>query len=348
MNPDGSLQPKAPVTDLMNAQTPEQAERSLQESLDKQKIIRTYESDIAKEIERKKASVVSIAIAESTVKNNSATISNNSSSRTSSPSTSVAGKKMLYAVLSLIFIGGGVAGGYYLYLQSPLAPVTPVKNPTQQLGSGIIAVNKQRTINITGQTANTLRNVINAPTSTSSIPGVGTITEFVFGTRASGASTTTPLTRVSVVNFFTLAEFNAPDTFTRSLTAPWMFGMYQGDSATPFIILTTDFYQNAYAGMLKWESSIVDDFANIFTYPQADTATPGNTVTGRPLASFYGIHGTWSDAVIKNKDVRIFKNDAGNILLMYAFLDKNTLIIAPQEQVIREVIDRIEKRTYVR
>jgi hypothetical protein len=52
--------------------------------------------------------------------------------------------------------------------------------------------------------------------------------------------------------------------------------------------------------------------------------------------------------VIQNKDVREFRDENGNILFLYAFIDNSTLAIAQTEEAMNEVITRFEKKAYVR
>jgi hypothetical protein len=65
-------------------------------------------------------------------------------------------------------------------------------------------------------------------------------------------------------------EINAPDILVRTLTPSWMLGIFTDSNGqkSAFVIVTTNFFQNAFAGMLQWESVMSDDlkqylFANV-------------------------------------------------------------------------------------
>src|SRR6185295_2723357 len=71
------------------------------------KALRTFESDVAEAMTKKKTSVASIALAQNRVKEKGDRIQTTESKH-------VVGKSMLF-ILSVILIGGGLIGGYYLY-----------------------------------------------------------------------------------------------------------------------------------------------------------------------------------------------------------------------------------------
>jgi hypothetical protein len=236
-----------------------------------QKTIRTYESDIAEAIEHKKASQVSINLAEvqrqrvqgMTVAESDAT-----------PHGSI-GKNILKILISIILIAAGGLGGYYLYSISPLALQPIITQQTAPLVPAIIMPDAQKTINIQGQSPAQI--VSQIASQATSVVGEGQITELIFYQTSSpsvdGSSQTTGAIRITAPEFISMMGLTPPDVLTRSLTDSWMFGLYGGESgATPFIILTTNFFQNAFSGMLKWEPTMADDLSNLFSFaPQSQS-----------------------------------------------------------------------------
>jgi hypothetical protein len=137
--------------------------------------------------------------------------------------------------------------------------------------------------------------------------------------------------------------------------------------------LTNNFFQNAYAGMITWEKTMPDDLVNVFGYadttalpisfaytsPTSTSALPNfasSTATSSipsfvyttPISSYFTIQGSFKDGVIKNKDVRAFTEPDGTILVLYSFVDNNTIVITTDENTLAEIINRLEKQTFIR
>lgn len=296
-----------------------------------QKPIRTYESDIALAMANRKTSVATIAIAESERK----TASN---INTNVPKTKYT-RQTIMALLSIILIGGGVIGGYYLYLNSPLAivgiPQTTIKT------SNVIPIDIQKKVWVGASQGNQLAQIIVNESVSQNIPN-GKIAEFI-PTIENGTTTS----RITSSQFIMRMKFDMLDVLKRSLLDKWMIGSYAiDDQKLPFIVLTTDFFQNAFAGMLKWESSMPDDLAKILNY--YEKAHENDTTSTTSISSFFNIQGKYSDKIIRNRDVREFTNSRGETLFLYSFISKDTIIIATSEVTLDALIDRIEKQTFVR
>lgn len=153
---------------------------------------------------------------------------------------------------------------------------------------------------------------------------------------------------MNTTDFLTQTGIPAPDMLFRSLNDQWMLGTYDDNGiAAPFLVLTNNFFQNAYAGMIAWEKTMPDDLASIFGYETKALAGEGNA-TGTPPASYFTIQGAWDDGVIQNKDVRVFTKPDGTVLLLYSFVDNNTIVITTDENALAEIINRLEKQTFIR
>lgn len=296
-----------------------------------QKPIRTYESDVAEALANKKSSVMTMAIAENKRKTGEESISNTEPTQV--------GRKIFMVVLSTVLIVAGLGGGYYLYLKSPLAPQTNQK--TVNKIPSIISPDSQTLLSVNTAKENQLIQIIsnalqNSDTSNDSVG------EFIL-TQTNGSTTL----RVMSSDFIQRLNTSMPDTLIRSLTDSWMLGVYGiEDQKLPFVILKTDFFQNAFAGMLKWESDMPDELATLLNYRDKARSEDVNSTTS--IASFFTLRGKFEDRIILNRDVREFKNDRGELLVLYSFVDKDTLIIATSEGVLKGLIERIEKQTYMR
>jgi hypothetical protein len=300
-----------------------------------QKSIRTYESDIANAIQHKSVSRVSMTMAEEEKRQENANVVVVAQTDDSKKGHGSLVKNIFIILLSLIILAAGIGATYYFYTISPLTVRQPSQptTPTTVVISSIVTPDVQKTLDITGQNGSGLIGTIEKQIgSDSNSLTSGEILEFVFGIQSS-----TTLNRVTGPQFISLLGLNPPSSFTSSLTNQWMFGTYLPASGTvdinpaPFVILTTNFFQNAFAGMLKWEPTMGSDLAGLF---------------GLQPSQWVG--GTFHDIVIKNRDAREFVDNGGNPLFLYAFIDNSTLVIAQSESALNEIIGRFESRAYVR
>jgi hypothetical protein len=58
--------------------------------------------------------------------------------------------------------------------------------------------------------------------------------------------------------------------------------------------------------------------------------------------------GSWKDGVLQNKDVRAFTKPDGTVLILYSFVDNNTIVITTDDKALSEIINRLEKQTFIR
>lgn len=339
-------------------------------------VIRTYESDVADAIQKKKASVVTMALAESRRSAEAARLTRGA--KDSAPAVRY-GVGIFKIILILIFLGAGALGSYYLYLKSPLAP--PIEKPrASNLVPSIITPDSQTFIDVDGLDEDGLLRAIRKEKA-KIIGRGGGMSEIVFVKTETGANGEVKKV-VGSGDMLTQAGVLIPDIILRSLGDRWMFGyMSVGDGGNevnrqmPFIMATNTFFQNAFAGMLRWESDMVDDLAALFeikpgqatpvTTPpttSAATSTATSTVASTtpvanattsvqltsPPISYFSIRGKFEDTTIRNKDVRRFKDAYGNTLFLYSFIDKEMMLLTTNEATFMAIIDRIEKQTHIR
>lgn len=296
-----------------------------------QRPIRTYESDVADALARKKSSVMNMVVAEKKRETGSESISNRPPSQ--------AGKKLLLIIISFVFVGAGLAGAYYLYLQSPLVP-DEAAAPVIKISS-VIMPDIQKTVATNSLNREQLTALLSGEFSKYEI-GPEKVLELIPVTTM--GSTTL---RVTGSHFVNTMEFDMPDILERSLTDRWMLGVYESNEQRfPFMVFTTDFFQNAFAGMLQWETSMQEELANILGYRERARADDALSTTS--IATFFNIRGSYEDKIIRNRDVREFISQRGEMLFLYTFIDEKTIVIGTSESTISSLLDRIEKQTFVR
>ncbi len=131
---------------------------------------------------------------------------------------------------------------------------------------------------------------------------------------------------VPIEDIFVQNNTAAPDILLRSLAPEYLFGVYFKEGNTPFIVLKNTFFQNAFAGMLAWETNLEEDLRPIINIEH-----PGPKILQK----------TFSDSLIKNKQVRILKDASGKELLFYTFTDQNTLLITTNRVALEALIDKL-------
>ncbi len=112
-----------------------------------------------------------------------------------------------------------------------------------------------------------------------------------------------------------------PSSLPRSFENDYMLGVYSFDVNAPFIILTTTDYATSYSGMLKWEPDMLSDLGSAFG------------ITSTTTSAFI-------DASVQNKDLRELKNEQGQVVLLYSFIDKNTLVITTRESILTGIVGK--------
>lgn len=308
--------------------------------------IRTYEGDVAQAMSGPKSTVVNMVLAENERRTGTASIANKPESHLV--------RNLFFTLISLIFIGSGIGIGYYVY-KTGVFNKQPVAQVSTKIPS-IVSPDTQKIINVPVLERDQLKKaLINQFSSQESNPGK--IIEFI---PAQTIGSTTK--RVSGSQFLNIIEFAMTDTLKRSLTDKWMVGVYsskeQQGKNIPFIIMTTDFFQNAYSGMLKWEPTMPEELADLFMYREngnqtnisntEESSSTTELIDNKSIHLFYNIKGVFRDRVKSNRDVREFISQKNELLILYTFLDKDTLLITTSEEVIPALIERIEKQTFVR
>jgi hypothetical protein len=130
---------------------------------------------------------------------------------------------------------------------------------------------------------------------------------------------------VSTERFFILIGDIVPDWLIRSLGTEHMLGVHAWNSNQTFFIFTTSNFDTAFSSMLSWESDIADDI-----FPLIGVRTDEETYTR-----------DWEDILVRNRDMRVLKDNSGHIVLAYTFFDSETLILATSIDTIDEIIARI-------
>jgi hypothetical protein len=281
--------------------------------------LRTFKTDMAKAVGEKGLSAAKIAIAEQERLRNRSI---------GSPAVVEEAPKRshwgLIFLLLLILIAGGVgAGSYWLhwnllsFVPSSLRAYVPfssnttpvVSTPKVPVGTPFFSTETSLALNADDKAALAS---ISKPTG------------------LAGSFTHLYLYRGSQVLGLTAARqalaATWPDAVTRVLNDQFMLGNFNlaTNSDHRFIMLKPKFYEQAFNSLLNWERSMPDDLASML-----GPSSPRN----ERAAEF-------SDRIFRNKDVRLLKNTAGQTILLYSFLDPDTIVITKDEETFAEIFKR--------
>lgn len=146
--------------------------------------------------------------------------------------------------------------------------------------------------------------------------------------------------------FFVALDTDAPSSLIRALSPEFLLGVHVFDGNQPFLMFRTDNYNQTYAGMIEWEPSMQHDLYPLFNRTP-HLRIPGEGTT--TISSFAPklIKTPFIDMVTENHDARVVHNAAGDILLLWTFLDRNTLVITTNEYTLREIISRLTEASII-
>lgn len=293
--------------------------------------IRTFKSDIADAVKKKNESLSQIIIKEKAKKEKKQRELKNSSP---APKKTTGNIKKVLTITGVLIATASGATILYKLNKDGLLPKFP-KKPASTVNVNIktmaptieslIPADKEIRINISDNKENLLKTISNEFEKYNA-NGIGNI--YLYKTIDKTVDGKTKKKDVPVkANEFALTWDNQmPNMLTRSLGEKFMLGVYssQANENTPFLILTTESYPQTFAGMIKWEQSMLSDINNLFGIK---TTTQTNNI--------------FTDRITDGKDVRILTDINGDILMLYSFVDKNTVIITTNTETFSVVLQKL-------
>jgi hypothetical protein len=122
--------------------------------------------------------------------------------------------------------------------------------------------------------------------------------------------------------FFTVLNIGLPGRTARSLEPVFMVGSVTTGRNEPFIILRSYNFDALFAGFLAWEPRLRRDLSPLF-----DTS--------------YVERDVFEDAVKQKVSARVLHDALGAEVLIYAFADKNTVVITSSEEALSKVMEEL-------
>jgi hypothetical protein len=136
----------------------------------------------------------------------------------------------------------------------------------------------------------------------------------------------------TALNFFDFLEIPIPSSLRRDLYDEFAYGKLKKDSIeVQFIAFGVRDFGRAFSSMLEWEAGMLQHFNFMLTEQDLEQGT-----------------GQWKDLIIKNKDVRTITDINNKPLLLYTFLDKNTILITSNVSAIEEISNAFSSRSFAR
>ncbi len=255
---------------------------------------------------------------------------------------------LLYSILGTVLLIGGGVGAYFAFASytvenQPVVVAPVIKAP--------IFVDDREKISGTGLGLFQAIGISVNKTITT-----GTVRLLYIET-----STTSP------DSVFSALRMSAPDVLLRNIHPEGSMAGVANINGTqsPFFILSVDSYSETFAGMLQWEPKILNDMKDLFPpYPTpvptatiiatttvatttpttkpkkgSKTATTTPVIVATPVPTI--VQPTFTDEVIANHDVRIFRDIYGNVVMMYGYWNQSTLVIARDRGAFGEIMQRL-------
>lgn len=311
--------------------------------------MRTMKSDMARTIEEKNESLVSIALAEQ--RKNALqleaqrTQEKEKEKATTQDNAPVAPRphRRLFLVVVLVVLAGavGVLGVILVRvlpsLRIQLSDISipnfggPVSSPETDnpssapspiiLVPSLISAQSEKKIDISGKSPELIfAEIIDEHTL-----GVekGMIKNIYFTEEVKGEEGYLISKTISSERLLGLLDFRVPEMLTRALDEDFMAGFLgEENGTTPFLVLKVFAHDSGLAGILLWEKKLPYFFDTVF----------GRTVSATSSSPI-----VFRDVVIEGRDVRV--GEIGSAKgISYTFADANTLIIAGSKSTIEELL----------
>jgi hypothetical protein len=300
-------------------------------------IIRTYKHDVAQAIQDKNASLVSIAMAEKRRQEQEEQLH---------PHHSFPIEKIAIGLISILLIAGGATVIGLFFYNNAQQP-TPI---TVNILKKIIIFDNETELDLTKTTRENfpdkLELIKTTLTNSNSMTSINLM-----------LNTATDKKKATASEFFNILKTKAESALLRSFDKDYALGLYKNsDQIEPFLIIKTSLFDNAFAGMLVWEKTMVEDLSPIFVAKKPvleieqseniSSTTPEIIATSTKEKNEETFLASlpekiiWSDEIVLNRDIRVAKNTKSNIVFMYSFLDNETLVICRNEEVFKQVLNK--------
>lgn len=309
--------------------------------------IETYNTDVARAIRKDNVSALQIAMAEQRKQEERGSSEDVLSGNSNSWKLKIGG---------IVFLIVAVTVGYFLWSGffngKNTVPTQTIKKVSQTniQASSVIKVDQKQIIPVDGKDAIAIKNILEKVKDDTLDPS--SIREVILAnqsgsdnTTLSGVGTSSPVAKLNTSDFLTALGTHTSTQLVRALSDNYTSGIYGSSPHEFFIIFNVKSYDNAYAGMLSWESSLEADLGDVFgrTFPKAPVVNTKNpnlmpaTTTRTDITNQH----VFADRIFYNKDTRFLSDVQGRTKMLYTFIDPKTLLVVSSEAGLREILSRL-------
>ncbi len=156
--------------------------------------------------------------------------------------------------------------------------------------------------------------------------------EIYFTYQTKEQSATGLVTKMTEANPTLVAEkvnLGLPDQFLRFLEPKLMLGIYSAEGNTPFYIFKTKNYKNVASALLGNENLILGELLAPFS-----NASTTERIKSSPV----------QDKMVSNYDTRLILGEANNVIAIYSWLDKETVVFTTNENTFIKVLGAYSSR----
>lgn len=310
-----------------------QREEGAQKSL-KQSIVRTFKSDAEEAVKMERLSSMSIAIAEQKKR-----LASGLTMDIDAPTTA---RKWIILFASLFFVVAGVGAISFSYIKEKIYPKveeSAIKSSIQNFimteSSVEVDLNKTGGKDLVNLLADAVRS---AGIKLNSIQNI-----YITENEISVGKGKETKNMIESKKFVSAVNFKMPDLLQRSLTPEFMLGLHYWNGNQPFLILKTDSYGNAFAGMLEWEKNMKKDLGVLFSLNSRQSNKVASSTD-----DIFASERDFEDVFVKNKDARAIRDANGEVFLIYDLHDKDTIVITTNTTTLTELSDRLVRARTVR
>ncbi len=170
-------------------------------------------------------------------------------------------------------------------------------------------------------------------------------------------------------DFLALLSARAPENIRKSLDPEFLLGAHKVVQNEKFVLFRVTNYENAFAGMLTWESALARDMEQIFpteigrakittteeimpdtviTDTTTGSSTEPTSTTTEEIQRTIDNTRVWHDRVIRNTDTRALLDASGRIVFFYALIDNEFIFFGSNEATFGEVMRRVRSAKLIR
>ena len=313
----------APKPGVEPAAAPHQNENAQKERPSSVASVHTLKDDLQNVVRDKKMSLVRAVALESEKKKGQEHLAG-SRFAAGAHSRKVIGVALVAAIL--LALGSVAFVGVKSVLKQGAGSAQPAAAPSLMFAEKTLPFSQET------RTGMDLRRTLIAGARSTPNMSLGAIVHIVPTSSQTDANGTAAEQAMGIGEFLTAIEAQATPELIRSLRGDFFLGLHQTvEKRSPVLVIPVTSYERAFAGMLAWEPTVNANLSPIFTFiPPLTTDEKGLFVERQ-----------FEDSLINNYDVRVLRDDAGAIQMMYSFPTRTMLIIAESPYSFTEVLSRL-------